>query len=124
MRSLKFTFIFLVCLLVFLSCEKNDISPGDLEVSSHDKVLKIHNRFESEIYYFVVERNTAALINWVPRVGKNSPFVESGKTVEVNFESILGYKDDAEEAIVYYWIAIHQKGSLVPGNVHSIIVNL
>ena len=124
MNAIKSTSIFLFSLLIFFGCEENAVSPKGLQVSTQDNVLKIHNGLESRVYYFVVGRNTAVVINWAPTVNQNSRSIGSQKFVELNFEDIFGYEDGVEEAIVYYWMAVNENGSLVPGNVHSVIVGL
>ena len=66
----------------------------------------------------------AAVINWAPGIDENNPSIASQKFVEINFEDIAGYDDGDEEAIVYYWIAVSKSGSLVPGNLHQVVVRL
>ncbi|TRX54369.1 hypothetical protein FNH22_19855 [Fulvivirga sp. M361] len=124
MNLIKTIFPFLFSFLVFFGCNDNDTSPLSLEVSTADQVLRIHNGLESKVYYFIVERADAELINWAPSVDGNAPCIEPKKSVEIQFEDIQGYDNDAEEVIVYYWMAMDENGSLVPGEIQSLVVGL
>ena len=116
----------LVSLLVLVlgSCKEDKDFPSDLEVSVQETVLTLHNRSNVRVYYMVVESETAAVIDWAPNIGGNTPSIDPQKSIEINVEDIVGYKDGAEQAIVYHWIGVEENGTLVPGNFQHIVVNL
>ena len=92
---------------VFSSCSDLNIYSDDIIfISKGNSQLKITNQADNAVYYFIVEQNTAATINWAPGVGET--YILSGKTVTVKYSEIYGLKtqivNNYTKAIFYYWI--------------------
>lgn len=115
---------FLVGLLVLGGCKEDKDFPGGLEVSVQEMVLTLHNRSNVRVYYMVVESETAAVIDWAPNIGANTPSIDPQKSIEINVEDIIGYDDGAEQAIVYHWIGVEENGVWVVGDFQQIVVHL
>jgi len=85
----------------------NIYSDDTIFISKSDSQLKITNQGNNTLYYFIVEQNTVATINWAPGAGE--PYILSGKTVTVKYSEIYGLKtqivNDDTKVIFYYWIA-------------------
>jgi len=89
------------CLLVVIGCN----SPtGPLQVSARRPSVHLVNSSATPIYYFAVERESAALIDWI--VCTDPPACATvpahGLTV-LPYDRIAGYTSGAREAIVYWW---------------------
>ena len=76
---------------VFSSCsDLNMYSDDIIFISKGHSHLKITNQGYNTVYYFIVEQNTAAAINWAPGVGES--YILSRKTVTVKYNEIYGLK--------------------------------
>lgn len=96
-----------------------DVLPG---------ILNLANRTSSPTYYFVVERRSAALIDWTTC---NDPDTCTSKVAgdaakAVPFADIAGYDDGEEEAIVYHWKLVAAPGGagFRPDSIRALVVNL
>ena len=121
---MKFTSILTLNLLIIFGCKESVVFPDEVEISSKGKVITIHNRLKSKVYYSLIESGASATIYWCPRIDENTPTVYPQKSVNIDFENVFGFKNDSEKAIVYYWEAVNENGSLVPGNLHRVVVEL
>lgn len=124
MKLLRKTACFLLALSVAWGCKDDDASPSSFEVSVIQQALQLKNGLGSDVFYFIVERETAALINWAPSVSQGTPFVAAGRSVEIKLGDVTGYTPGDTEAIVYHWVAIEEDGALIPGDIKSIVVSL
>ena len=69
----------LLLMALILSCSTSTESVNAIVLSSNSEDLVIKNFATSKIYYFVVESNFAAHINWA--AVKTGPFLERGESV-------------------------------------------
>ncbi len=114
-----------LCVLPFLivSCSNPvGISNKDLTVLVENSALKISNHSTQKVYYFTVEQNAAAKINWV--AGFNGPYISVGQTAEVQFDKI--YSDNqpirkGDKVILYYWSKPEPGNDLVIKNLLVVI---
>ena len=95
----------LVCLLAAGCDSPTQVrTDGDLRVTSNGDALELRNRGPQPLYYFVVERQASALIDWAPcTVPATCASVPPGGRVRVPYASIAGYAAGAREAIVFWW---------------------
>lgn len=98
--------MFLLISVVSLSCLDSFTYEDDIIlIVKGDSQLNITNRGENTVYYFIVEQNTAASIEWAPIVGE--PYLLSGETVSVKYSEIYGLKNQImnndTKAVFYYW---------------------
>ncbi len=74
--------------------------------------MRIINSSNAPIYYFVVERQSAALINWAPCTDPVAcPKVEAHSAATVPFSRIAGYEPGEQEAILNWWRLVPAPGN-------------
>lgn len=119
--------LFAVLLLLSPACSSSvEPSPGPLQVLATGGTLRLENLSGQAAFYFIYERESAALINWAPCVDPSvcSSVAPRGQTV-VPYTAIGGYAPGSREAIIWWW---HAKRALlgkpVPGEVHAVVVGL
>ena len=84
--------------------------------------IALTNRSSSRIFYFVYDREGAALINWAPCVDRQRcASLAPGDRVVIPNTTIGGYAPDSDEAIVWWWDS-SLAGSA--GEIHAIVVSL
>ena len=95
-------FIFFVCPGI-ISCSKNSVEfeSKEIDVTVSKNRLVIFNKIYKPIYHFVVERETAALINWAP-ISDDKNKISPVQSVEIYLNDVLGYQDGMQ-IIIYYW---------------------
>ena len=90
-----------LCLVSMIAC---NAPTGPLGVSAAHPSLQLQNSSATPIYYFAVERESTALIDWA--VCTDAPACATvpahGRTV-VPYDQIVGYAPGEREAIVYWW---------------------
>lgn len=101
--------VLLVCLL---SCDL--IEPeaaGRLQVSRDPPRLVLRNTGTQTIYFVAMERSTAAASFWGPCYEPEiCPRIEPGKHRLLPYDSIRGYRPDADTAHVYWWHLVPHAG--------------
>jgi hypothetical protein len=79
---------------------------GPVDVTTEAAALRIQNASDSPVYFFVVGRQRAALINWAPCTAP-----PSCPSVQPHAERLVPVADIGErEAIVYWWHLIPAAG--------------
>lgn len=87
------------------------ISPGQVTVVKGGSLVRIANGREAPIFFFVVEREAAAVINWGPCTDPETcPRVDPGEIGVLEVTAIAGFRPNAEEAILYWWHLIPTEG--------------
>ena len=86
--------------------EPTAVSDGAFRVVTGKDALTLQNSSLVAINYLVVERVSAARINWTACAGLNCPAVPAAGTATVPFSQIVGYAPGAQEAIVYWWHSV------------------
>lgn len=80
-----------------------------VEATGQDGVLTIRNLGEERVYYFVLERNQVAVVDWTPCTDpedpEGCPRIEPGGQVQMDYEDVFGYDPGLEDprARVYWW---------------------
>jgi hypothetical protein len=100
---------------------------GTLWVQANGHHLTLVNRSDALAFYFLVERQTATVIDWMPCVDPSGdcPRVHPHDTVQVAYAQIAGYEPGAQEVIVYWWFVVSDEhGGMRPDSVRSLIVPL
>jgi hypothetical protein len=76
-----------------------------IQTTGEEVVLS--NATERPTFYFVVERQTAAVLDFATCVeGPRCKSVPPGTTARIPYRQITGYKPDRKEAIVYWWQSV------------------
>lgn len=78
------------------------------------------------MYWFAVERSTAALIDWFPCSDpSHCEGIAPGETYVLPYAQLEGYSPQAKEAIVYWWhLSARPEGGFRMDSIRSIIVDL
>lgn len=89
--------------LLFVSCSENatDSITKDIKAEINNDKLGIFNNTDDTIYYFVIDRNFAALANWAAESSEENA-VKSNDIKTVELSEIVGYESN-NEIILYYW---------------------
>ena len=116
----RLPFLFLLLLLAALpGCEMFSSDEGEVSARVIGDSVFVTNNTEARIYYFIVGREAANLIDWIPRLDVEKS-VTPGKTIRLDRkEDILGSSDE-KEAIVHWWHAVERE----PGLVQSFVIKL
>lgn len=94
-----------------------------------DRSLVLHSLATEPLYYFVVERETLALIDWVPCTDPSTcPSVPAGGSTIVTPDHIASWHEGAKEGVVYYWRLVpkdpHSGGGFAPDSIRHLVVRL
>ena len=101
------------------------VASGPLGIVTRNAALQLKNRSDDAVFYFVYERQGAALINWAPCVSQSCPSVAPRVETTVQYSTIGGYAPGKTEAIVWWWRAEPGPADApVPGPVTAIVVHL
>lgn len=89
-----------VAAMVVAACEA---PVGPLVIQTGPSSLLLTNRSDSSLYYFIVERESSALIDWIACESPSCPRVGSHSAKTIPYSQIAGYSDGEREAILYWW---------------------
>jgi len=95
-------------LVTALGCGDSTANTED-EFSIHTtgEEVVLSNTTEKPTYYFIVERETAAVLDFATCVeGPRCKNVAPGSTARIPYRQIAGYKSGRKEAIVYWWRSV------------------
>jgi len=96
-----------------------------LRVTTTDAAVQLENVSKRPIFYFLYEREAAALINWAACVEPACPSLAPGARTAIPYPAIGGYAPGKGEAIVWWWVAIPgAAGGRGAGPVHAVIIRL
>jgi hypothetical protein len=101
-------YLALLFLLVAPACE-DSTAPAQDEFTIHTtgEEIVLSNAADKPVFYFIVERQTAALLDFATCVqGRDCKSVAPGQTVRIPYRQIAGYKPERKEAIVYWWTTV------------------
>jgi len=119
----------LTCLVITvtaLACGDSTSQSGDMfTVQTTGEEVMLSNEADKPTFYFIVERETAALLDFDPCVkGPDCKSVAPGKTVRIPYRQIAGYKPDRREAIVYWWRSVLAPTGPRVDQLHNQVVEL
>ena len=92
-----------------VACGGDSTAPaGDqLTIQTTGEEVILSNPAERPAFYFIVERETAAVLDFATCVeGPRCKSVAPGTTARIPYRQIAGYKPDRKEAIVYWWRSV------------------
>lgn len=101
------SFVFTIS-ITSISCSNPVLFENNIiSISKNDSLLKITNRDDNTIFYFIIEQNAAALIDWVPST--KVPIIPGGSAVTIKYSEIEGLQNltvkKDTKVIFYYWHA-------------------
>ena len=121
---LRLSSLFLLLLIGALpGCEMLGPDEGEVSARSIGDGLFITNSTQARVYYFIVGRETATLIDWGPHLDVERS-VTPGKTAWLDREDDVMGSEDEKEAFVHWWHAVERDGERVPGEVHTFVIRL
>jgi hypothetical protein len=92
-----------------------------VQIDASSSSLIVRNSTLDTVYYFAVERETAARVDWLPR-SDSSNAVKSNSLLAVPYSKIIGYTPQCQ-IIVYLWNGTRATPFLVrSGSMRSLIV--
>jgi hypothetical protein len=100
--------------------------PGEppLRVTATDRAVLLENASQHSVFYFLYEREAAALINWAACVNSDCPSVAPGAQAAIPYPAIGGVAPGKNEVIVWWWEAVRgPAGRPMPGDVHTVVVS-
>jgi hypothetical protein len=117
-----------VALLLGAACG-SPTGPGlDLTVLAKGGSLQLENHSDRRTFYFIHEREDAALIDWAQCVDLDPSVCASlvpGERTAVPYSAIGGYEPGKTEAIVWSWQAVPTPGRHpIPSTAHATVVRL
>lgn len=105
-------------------CNKEETNPvyinnSGVSIRVSESGIFITNGTNETIHYFVIEKNEAALIRWIPVCNPNNE-IEISSTKEISYSNIPGYFNKCE--VLFYWWNCEQinSGEMKPDNLKSI----
>jgi len=116
-----------ILLLVSAACSSpaSPTASGSLRIVAQDSALQLENLSNEPVFYFVYERQAAALINWAPCVSQSCPSLAPQAHGSLKYSAIGGYAPGKSEAIVWWWSAVPGPADApVPGPVRATVVHL
>ncbi|MCR9253100.1 MAG: hypothetical protein NXI20_21990 [bacterium] len=122
MKKICSIILFSVLALTF-GCDDDEFMAGDLTIETKKSSVVLRNGASESIYFIILERNAVAYVDWIPTINEENA-IESGESEKIEYDDILGYDEDAEELMIYYWKAIEEGGELVPGPIDNVTVPL
>ena len=98
----------------------------DVEAGLSPVGLFIVNGRAEPIYYFPVERQSTALIDWIPCTDPAvCDRVDAGSDRLVPFEEIAGWEDGDREVVLYWWGLVPDgTGGFRPDRIRSLVVGM
>jgi hypothetical protein len=114
--------------LMLLACGSASTEPSlgssssTLKVTADGNGLELVNFSDRPAFFFIYEREGAALINWAPCAdAARCEFVTGRGRLRVPYARIGAYQPGKQEAIVWWWQSL---GGSVPGDIHAVVVGL
>jgi hypothetical protein len=116
-------------LACFLACSGlTEVQDGALvaRASSAARVLELTSLDAEHLYYFAVEREMTALINWAPCTDpERCDGIAPNTSVEFSYSAIAFYEPGDAEAVVYWWRLVDGAGGeLEPDSIRALVIDL
>jgi hypothetical protein len=92
----------------FSACDgPTSVTEEAFSIRATGREVRLSNEAPKPTFYLIVERETAAVIDFMTCVqDPGCPNVASGTTVRVPYSEILGYRRGRREAIVFWWRSV------------------
>ena len=113
---------FTTAMIASCSSSTGPVALEGVIASATQSKVAITNRRTRPVYVFVVGRNAAALIDWLPCVtGPGCQSVAVGSTKEFEINPLLSSYHETE-ALVYWWHSTTRDGTLQADSVRAMVV--
>lgn len=120
MRYLYFPIVAII-LLFFTSCTDNpyNFQKDGIEFQIKKDKIIVTNQENSNLYYFIVNRNTLPFITWVP-ISTDDNRIEPFQRKEFLLEEIFGVSEETNEVSFFHW----KSEDTEPGETLQIVLEL
>ena len=109
-------------LVVSCSDPVSPVRSGEVEAGQTFLGIVLTNPDQEPLYYFAVEREFLARINWAPCAGESCRAVEPESRKLIRYSSIAGWTDRSQEVVVHWWRAELIEGEWQIGSVNSLVI--
>jgi len=101
------------------------VSDGVFTVRRDANALTLLNGASTPAFYIAVERETATGIDWVACVEDPCQSVAPRSFRRVPDPEIVGFREEATQAVVYYWRAVPDgAGGVTAGEIRQFTIDL
>jgi hypothetical protein len=108
-----------------LACgDPASVTQDQFIIQATGREVLLSNAAAQPTFYLVVERRTAALINFALCVDPQCLSVAPDSTVSVPYREITGYRPGSREAVVYWWRAVPGPTGPRADSVRTIVTEL
>ena len=109
-----------------LACgNPTSVTPDQFTIQATGREVVLSNTAAQSTFYLVVERETAALINFAACVGQpQCRSVAPDSSVKIPYGEITGYHAGSKVAVVYWWRAVQSSTGLRADSVRSTVTEL
>jgi len=96
-----------------------------LHAQASDAMVHLQNASAHRLFYFILERESAAASDWAACIEPACPSLDPGASASLPYTGISGYVPGRREAIVWWWEAMPGAGrGRVPGPLHYLVLPL
>lgn len=120
-------FLAAVLTLAFAACHDapTAVSDGTVTAQRLDVVLSVENTSSQPVHFLAIERETAALVNWIACAGPSCPSIGGDSERLLPLAQVTGYSENSREALLYWWRAVSDgNGGLTHDSIRVLIVPL
>jgi hypothetical protein len=116
----------LAILIAALACgDPTSTTQDQLTIRTTGQDVVLRNANEKPTFYLIVERETAAVIDFVTCVeGPGCRSVAPGATVRIPYPEITGYRPNRKEAIVFWWRSVPGPTGPRADGLRNIVIDL
>lgn len=86
--------------------------------------LRLENRTNEPVFYFVAEQNTLALLDYVLCTDPSCPAVPAHAAASVSYGQISGYHRGARAVVVLHWRLRPHTGGFAADSIRALVVPL
>lgn len=93
-----------------------------VRVQVADSSIYLTNGTNDTIYYFTVERGTAAFISWRATCDTSNA-VTVNNTKDIPYSKVYGYYQGSEIIIFWWHCTVRSTGGLEPNSIHAMVID-
>ncbi len=82
------------------------VSDGTVTAQRLNVVLDVANSSSEAVHYLAIERETAAVVDWIACSGPACPSIGANADVQLPLSQVMGFVEDSREALLYWWRAV------------------
>jgi hypothetical protein len=95
-----------------------------VEVVARLDALSIRNGRDATIYYFAIDRELAAVVDWIPCTDPETcPLIRPGDVEVVRYDDMPGQARSGE-VVLFWWHLVERESGWTHDQMHSLLVRL